>query len=96
MAELGPLLGALLTVGIISSCFRVHCCRRYNNIYMAEQWRLLLLTAGINSSCSFAHCCCRYNNIYVAELGALLGVPADKAEKIASAMVGENRLQVGA
>lgn len=32
----------------------------------------------------------------MAELGALLGVPADKAEKIASAMVGENRLQVGA
>lgn len=38
--------------------------------------------------------CRSYNNIYVAELGALLGVSADKAEKIASAMVGENRLQV--
>ncbi|PRW20786.1 COP9 signalosome complex subunit 4 [Chlorella sorokiniana] len=34
-----------------------------------------------------------YNNIYVVELGALLGVSADKAEKIASGMVGENRLQ---
>lgn len=32
----------------------------------------------------------------MAELGALLGVPAEKAEKIASGMVGENRLQVRA
>lgn len=36
-----------------------------------------------------------YNNIYVAELGALLGVPADKAEAAAGRMVMENRLQVG-
>lgn len=34
-----------------------------------------------------------YNNIYVAELGALLGVPADKAEAVASRMVMESRLQ---
>lgn len=36
-----------------------------------------------------------YNNIYVAELGALLGVPPDKAEAVASRMVLESRLQVG-
>ncbi|KAL4420209.1 hypothetical protein ABPG77_011033, partial [Micractinium sp. CCAP 211/92] len=34
-----------------------------------------------------------YNNIHVAELGALLGVPADKAEAVASRMVMESRLQ---
>lgn len=34
-----------------------------------------------------------YNSIYVEELGALLGVPADQAEQIASRMVMENRLQ---
>lgn len=34
-----------------------------------------------------------YTNIYVAELGALLGVPADKAEGVASRMAGEGRLQ---
>ena len=36
-----------------------------------------------------------YSNIYVAELGALLGVPGDKAEAVAGRMVMEKRLQVG-
>jgi hypothetical protein len=36
-----------------------------------------------------------YCNIYVAELGALLGVPGDKAEAVAGRMVMEKRLQVG-
>ena len=35
-----------------------------------------------------------YNNIYFSELGQLLGVPADKAERIASRMIAENRLVV--
>jgi COP9 signalosome complex subunit 4 len=35
-----------------------------------------------------------YLNIYFAELGALLGVPAERAEAVASRMIAENRLQV--
>lgn len=34
--------------------------------------------------------------LLAAELGALLGVPAEKAEAVASRMVMEDRLQVGA
>lgn len=35
-----------------------------------------------------------YNNIYFSELGQLLGVPPNKAERIASRMIAENRLVV--
>ena len=34
-----------------------------------------------------------YNNISCEELGTLLGVPADKAENIASDMIAEGRLE---
>lgn len=35
-----------------------------------------------------------YNNIYFTELGQLLGVPQEKAERIASRMIAEKRLVV--
>lgn len=35
-----------------------------------------------------------YDNIYFEELGQLLGVPAEKAERIACRMIAEQRLAV--